>query len=183
MILSDKSLTRMMGEAYKGAGYQMLLDEEQLILTDAMWAVKCEKSKIPAEVLAMIVKHLGRIPEGEICYRVNKKGVQTIMAPMMRETIEAYENEMPIDGDAIKATPLSWKSATIWQREKDLSLLRMDPGLTSIVTGFAVLGAVCSKDGCRIGFHGECSEVFLLGMVEHEDDSKCMEYLGGMQWI
>lgn len=183
MILNEKRLTSLMGESYKGSGYQLLLDEKRMVVMDPMWAVECEKHNIPAEVLALIVKHLGRIPEATICYKVSKSGIQTIMEPMLLENLQSFYNRMPADGDRIKDTQLSWKSATIWQREKDLGLLRMDPGLTSIVTSFAALGAVCSTDGKMIGFYGEHSAAFIMGMVAHDDDIKCMDYLGGMQWI
>ena len=184
MILNEKGLTKRMSEAYKDAGYQVMMDAETVQLMGSTWAVICDKAEIPAEVLAMVVKDLGRIPAGNICCRIQKDGIQSLMPAVFLETMENLRKKIPEDGgDAIKSTPLTWRGSRIWQRERDLSLMRINPSLLTIVDPTVSHNGVCSSDGKAIAFIGCVSEAYILGITDHESDGTYLTYLAGMQWI
>lgn len=183
MILSGKGLTKAMKDSFRAGGYQALIESERIILAGNMWTVRCTTKNFPADAMALIVKHLGVLPEKDGCYKIHKDATQGAMADMVLDSLRNLEEGAPLFGDQIKKTPLTWKCADIWQREKDLGLIRMDPTITSIVAGMAIEDAVCSTDGRYIGVYGEQSAAFIYGNVTHDDDQKIMQYLGGFQWV
>lgn len=183
MILSEKGLTKAMKDSFSAGGYQVLIKSDQTVLEGGTWMIRCVTRSFPADAMALIVKHLGTLPETDACYKICKNGTQRAMADMMMDSLRNMEAGAPLFGDRIKKTPLTWKSADIWQREKDLGLIRMNPAITDIVAGMAIEDAVCSNDGRYIGVYGGQSAAYIYGNITHDDDQKIMQHLSGIQWI
>ncbi len=182
MILSEKGLIKQMKEAYKAGGYDFVMDSQQIIVAAPTWLIRCSTRMFPKEALGLVVQHIGALPDHP-CYHVSKAAVQTAMESVVRSTLEGMENLTPETGDALKKTCITWKGTEVWQRCKDLAIVRMDPALTDLVASMKIDAAVCSTEGIYVGFYGEASAVWLTGCKNvKDDDTLGMDYLSGYQW-
>ena len=63
MLINENGLVRAIKKAYKAGGYTVNnLGDTMAIYTDA-WFIKCNRAILPRKVLAVIVEHMGMIPE------------------------------------------------------------------------------------------------------------------------
>lgn len=183
MILSEKGLVQAMKEAYKAGGYDFVTDEDQIIVTAPTWLIRCKTRMFPKEALGLMVQHMGALPD-HTCYHVSKAAVQTAMESVVRSTLERMENMAPETGDALKKTCILWKGTEVWQRCRDMAIIRIDPDLTKLVSGMKIDAAICSTEGVYVGFYGEASAAWVAGCKDvKDDDALAMDYLSGYQWI
>ena len=61
MVINEKALVRAMKAAYKGDGYVVGCQEDELFVEGAMWKVVAELENFPRKALGLIAEHLGKI--------------------------------------------------------------------------------------------------------------------------
>lgn len=122
-------------EGYAVAGYGSG-DERTLCLHGASWLVAIPYSAISRKVLALLVEHLGEIPDGAAWTVRKGAGVQGQIMDVvltrldgLRRHIEEGEEEL------ILRTNMTWKGYEVWQRPATLKVTAYDPELVWIGVG------------------------------------------------
>lgn len=186
MIVNDKSLVRGMKDAYRRAGYTIMVrPNDTWVIHSGYWAVVIDgQSNVPNEVLSLIVLHVGFLPEMETAYRVFKTdtgtAIQEELYAVADETISKLEaaRMQPDNVADIQQTKLTLGNYRVWQQEKDLKILLIDPRYESIMD--SKRGVRCAGD--TIFQAGGVSTVYVM-RVETEADNAQIEHLSQMQWV
>ncbi len=177
-MISEKGLVRAMKEAWRSAeGYMVAVSGGAWYIRAEDWAVIVPRGLLPRKCLALIVEHVGAIPEDGEAYTCTKRsGAQMVTAALMYE--EKQELETMDKLRPAKRTSLTWGGYTLWQRAEDLRVLAIDENYSDIVSvqkqtnAFADAGNVIwSEKGVLARVRGAFIE------------PNAREYLSGMQWI
>lgn len=183
MVINEKGLIRAMKEAYKGAGYKVAADDsggiEEIMIGYPGWVVVIEKKNIPRKVLGLIAEHVGAIPEPGQAYQVSKKQTQTEIFEASMQLLEGMNN-----GDKerrlAKPTRLVLGECHLWQREKDLRVVRIDPELESIINAHG--RDVWMFDSDTLMVDGKASRVY-INTFYHPDDEELLKHLSKVAWV
>ena len=137
-MIYEKGRCAAMKAAWRTGGYEVAGYGEgnTLFINGYGWCVAAPQKQMPRKVLALLVEHVGVIPEGA-AYRVQKnEGTQAIvmdMALQARDTVAQLLSEE--DAEVIRQTAMTWKGRRVWQKAKNLTVLAYDDGLTSMGDG------------------------------------------------
>ena len=186
MIVNEKALVREMKDAFRGSGYTVMVRPgDSWVIHSGYWAVVIDgQNNVPNEVLSLIVLHMGFLPGMETAYRVYKTdtgpAIQEDVYAVADETIRKLEaSRMEADKIAdVQRTKLMLGNCRVWQQDKDLKILLIDPRYESILD---------SKQGVRaagdaIFLSGGISCVYVM-RVEAGADNAQVAHLAQMQWV
>ena len=186
MVISEKALVQRMKEAYKGWGYTVAVRSGgKWAVYTPNWMVQIDgQGNVPNAVLALIVLHMGELPEQESAYRIYKidtgpviqKEVFAVVDAEIKKLVEraAQTGNFP---QTIQRTKLTLGSWQVWQKEQDLEIYMMDPSYTRLIDSKhtqAVDDFVFAE--------GDISCVYVrreIGAGEKEH----IDHLAAMQWI
>ena len=99
----------------------------------------CPAALSPRKVLALLVEHLGEIPEGTAWKVYKKQGAQAQMVDMALEAVDTIRRELESEPNPREAhrTAMTWKNWEVWQTE-GLKVATFDPGLVAMGVGDAM---------------------------------------------
>lgn len=63
MIIEEKGLVKAIKAAYRHSGYTVLNQGGEVTIYTEGWFVRCLWTKLPRKALAIIVEHMGMIPD------------------------------------------------------------------------------------------------------------------------
>ena len=91
MLINENGLVRAIKKAYKAGGYTVNnLGDTMAIYTDA-WFIKCNRAILPRKVLAVIVEHMGMIPElGAPVSVLKGEDPQQVMEEIARTDLDGW---------------------------------------------------------------------------------------------
>lgn len=137
-MINEKGLLRAMKNAYRGGGYEVAGygEENTLFINGYSWCVAVPQKQCPRKVLALLVEHVGLIPEGE-SFRVQKgEGAQDVLLSVAlgpkNRLGKLLSEEEP---EEIRKTAMTWKGWRIWQKTDSGIVMAFDSGLTAIGLG------------------------------------------------
>ena len=187
MVVNEKALVREMKEAFKGWGYTVIVRPgDEWVISSRFWVVQISGMKnVPREVLSLLALHMGFLPETGNAYRVYKSGddavVQNEVFAVALEPIEKLEEAQAQSSDAplwIQRTKLLFDKTRVWQQERNLKILLIDPRFENIIAGKTEVRTV----GDAIYAEGEISDVYVM-RVRNDTDKSQLDHLAQMQWI
>ena len=130
MVVSESGLIRAMKGAYKGVGYKVANKQvgnvEEIMIGAPGWVVLIEKKNMPRKVLGLIAEHVGEIPAPGEAFQVSKKATQTEIFGVSMQLLEGMKNDEK-ERRLAKRTTLTLAGYPLWQREKDLKIVRVPP--------------------------------------------------------
>lgn len=186
MVIDDKALLRAMKAAYGGWGYTVAVtDRDVWVISTPAWIVRiCKQENVPNEVLALIVLHMGYLPEAETAYRIFKADTgPAIQEKIYSEaidsirTMERVRYDPEIKKPTIRKTKLQFGRCRVWQRPEDLQIFLVDPRYESMIVRqndvHTVRTALCAA--------GEISSIYVFRETVEEDDQ--IEHLEQMAWV
>ena len=136
MVVSEKGLLRAMKEAYNGSGYKIACQvsggRKELMIGYPGWAVVITMKNVPRKVLGLIAEHLGQIPEEGEAFQVSRKQTQTAILDVAMGIIREMDNEEK-ERYKVKPTDMVMNGYRLWQREKDYTVVRVDPDREAIM--------------------------------------------------
>ena len=186
MVINEKSLLRAMKEAYKGWGYTVAVTSRDVwVISTPAWIARiCNRDNVPNEVLALIVLHMGYLPEMETAYQIFKADT----GPAIQEKIysEAVDNirtmeKLRLDPESttpqISKTKLHFGRYRVWQQPIDLQIYLVDPRYECMIERqndvHTVRSALCAA--------GEISSIYVFrDRVENEN---LIDHLEQIQWV
>lgn len=112
-MIEEKSLCAAMRSAWKNGGYEVFARGDSLVITTSAMGVEMSRRNASRQVLALLVMHLGEIPE-DAAYSV-------------RNRVDGAERRI------LRRTPMDWKNSGVWQADDTGIVYAFDKALTDII--------------------------------------------------
>lgn len=181
MVICEKGLIRAMKEAYKTEGYEIACkdvgDIRQIRLETDTWRVMCSLKNLPRKVLALIVEHLGEIPEPGQAFHVNKKEAQTKIT-QYNDAFCGIEPDDCINPPDVIKTDVVYRYGNIWRQSQDGEVFWINPDLEEIMLSYYY---VKSLGGKALSITGNVSSVSIKPQPPlNAIDERMLEYFTNM---
>lgn len=138
-MIDERSLLAAIKDAWRTGGYSVVGNGGELVLQGCGWLAVLPRGIVPRKVLALLVEHLGEIPEGTAWTVYKKQGTQAQMVDMALEAVDTIRRELEGEPNPREAhrTAMTWKNWEVWQTE-DLKVATFDPALAAMGVGDAM---------------------------------------------
>lgn len=138
-MIDERGLLAAVRSAWRGGGYEVVGNGQELVLRGQGWLAVLPRGIAPRKVLALLVEHLGEIPEGAAWKVYKRQGAQAQMVDMALEAVDTIRRELESESDPREAhrTAMTWKNWEIWQTE-DMKVATFDPALAAMGVGDAM---------------------------------------------
>lgn len=178
MVIAEKGLIRAMKEAYKKNGYEIECTDtggvEEIHIETPIWSVKCVKKNLPRKVLALIVEHMGEIPEPGQAVQVKKAETQTKIIHG-RDAFCGVTADDCINPPEVTKTAIVYRYGNIWKQKKGEKIFWIKPHLEEIML---LTQKVVSLGGKTLTVTGSVSNVSIKPTPPlHAVDQRMLEYL------
>lgn len=184
MVINEKGLTRAMKDAFKNMGYKVAADDsggiEELMIAAPGWVVVIEKKNVPRKVLGLIAEHVGEIPEPGQAFQVSKKETRTEIFSVTLQLLEGMKHG---DKEArqAKPTPLVMNGYTLWQRQKDMKVVRVAPEKEDIILSRG--RTVWMFDTDQLMVDGRVSRAYIDCFSTRKEEEEVLKHLAKVQWV
>ena len=133
-MLDEKKLASAMKDAWRGAGYLVLLLKDTIMVRCGMWAFCMDRTHAPRKALGLIAEHVGELPETG-AFRCGKEiGAQTMIVD---EEIGFTDRMVGIINSgklrSCRRTELVMNGDEIWQDVGTLRVRLVDPNYSRII--------------------------------------------------
>lgn len=129
MVINESGLCAAMKAAYKkkSTGYKVAARRskdgtEEIVLSAPGWTAILNRENAPRKVLALIVEHLGDLPQAGQAFQVQDANSQTEIFDMAVPELEEL-----VAGALVKRTRLNYDGYQVWQRVDDRTVFVMPP--------------------------------------------------------
>lgn len=138
-MIDERGLLAAVRSAWRGSGYEVVGNGQELVLRGQGWLAVLPRGIAPRKVLALLVEHLGEIPEGAAWKVYKKQAAQAQMVDMALEAVDTIRRELESEPNPREAhrTAMTWKNWEVWQTE-DLKVATFDPNLVAMGVGDAM---------------------------------------------
>lgn len=138
-MIDERGLLAAVRSAWRGGGYEVVGNGQELVLRGQGWLAVLPRGIAPRKVLALLVEHLGEIPEGAAWKVYKKQGAQAQMVDVALEAVDTIRRELESEPNPREAhrTAMTWKNWEVWQTE-DLKVATFDPNLVAMGVGDAM---------------------------------------------
>lgn len=96
MIIEEKGLVKAIKAAYRHSGYTVLNQGGEVTIYTEGWFVRCLWTKLPRKALAIIVEHMGMIPDDDVAGWMG--GEAASMASYVPVTFRGYQLFQEVNG-------------------------------------------------------------------------------------
>lgn len=138
-MIDERGLLAAIKDAWRTGGYSVVGNGGELVLQGSGWLAVLPRGIVPRKVLALLVEHLGEIPESAAWKVYKKQGAQAQMVDMALEAVDTIRRELESESNPREAhrTAMTWKHWEVWQTE-DLKVATFDPALVAMGVGDAM---------------------------------------------
>lgn len=181
MIINEKALIRAMKEAKKAGGYHCHVEDKKTVLHSGGWYVRCLTAMLPRKVLALLVEHMGELPQNGDTWYIAKGEAQKEIGDIMATMTERLEKALYLG--ELRKTPLTYNGIELWQNCDSTDILGFAPALTglSVVTEPEIRKT--ANDLLVMVNSGEVSAVYVAPVAFGPDKTAAMSHLEGMVWV
>lgn len=185
MTIYDKGLLRAMKAAYKKDGYEVALNEDELLIQTDDWGVTIHPKMVPNSIKSLIVLHYGAMPRMNTAVRVQKGECEEVIPAVVTDRMEMLSSSYTAKGGLlIKPTRLTFDGKRVWQLTDTFNVRLVDVDNQQILMFmygekpevYLVEGIIYSRlpYGCS---------VFIRPELALPEDKPLLNHLGQMQWI
>lgn len=185
MIVNEKGLLKVMKEAHKGYGYSVAatndaIGVESIIIITKECVVVGDKKKMPRKVLALIVEHMGELPQSGEAFQVRKNQPQTeIFDAATQHLKEMHSDNKPLK--LIKRTDITLSGYRLWQRKDDLRIFKLDPVLEDVLFLSRGIHRIVGDDVLMM--EDTESRAYVYFEKPDKNGSTWLDHLSKMQWV
>ena len=186
MVINEKGLCAAMSDAFrkKSTGYKVAArlsekGERELVLSAPGWTAVISRENAPRKVLALIVEHVGDLPDEGMAFHVKDKDVQTEIYKMAVPEEPSLENGAAVP--AVKRTKLTYDGHQIWQRTDNLQVFMMSQKIEALLDGFN-RDIRLTGDG-MFYVEGLASRLHLSPIEVPQNEKVALSHLAKRQWV
>ena len=132
MIIEEKGLVKAIKIAYRHGGYTVLNQGGEVTIYTEGWFVRCLWTKLPRKALAIIVEHMGMIPDDGEAMAIEKDDQpQAVMAGIVSDDVAGW-----MGGEAASMAsyaPVTFRGYQLFQEVNGRQAYGVDPTALAIV--------------------------------------------------
>lgn len=132
MIIEEKGLVKAIKAAYRHSGYTVLNQGGEVTIYTEGWFVRCLWTKLPRKALAIIVEHMGMIPDDGEAMAIEKDDQpQAVMAGIVSDDVAGW-----MGGEAASMAsyvPVTFRGYQLFQEVNGRQAYGVDPTALAIV--------------------------------------------------
>lgn len=173
MIVNESALLKMMEKAYKGSGYHVMVNNQHgsrfmIANYGYAWGVVIERM------------HIGKIPEEDEAYLVNKDNVQDeVFDVAAKPLLGIMERSRASVVPALKRTTLVFDDRNVWQRSNDMEIVLLNPDFEEIA---ALKDAQPFMVEDCLHARGQHSQVFIGRIKPGDHERDRVNHLSTILW-
>lgn len=184
MVINESGLCAAMKAAYKkkSTGYKVAAritkdGVEEIVLSAPGWTAIITRENAPRKVLALIVEHVGDLPQAGQAFQVQDANSQTEIFDMAIPELE----EM-VAGALVKRTRLNYDGYQIWQRVDDRTVFMMPPKHEDMLDSYnRQVKAI--DNGALFYTEGIASRLYLQPLQVQQNELTALHHLAKLQWV
>ena len=177
MVINEKALARAMKAAYKGDGYVVGCQGDELFVESAMWKVVADLKNFPRKALGLIAEHMGQIPTDGMVYQLKKGEAQTKIPEKGADFRGISDDEKM---EVIYKTRLTYGDGNIWQMPIGERLLWVMPENEELMQNNEMAYAVAGKD---LRIKGTVSSVTVMATEPLYEEKEILDKLSKISLI
>jgi hypothetical protein len=185
-MINEKGLCACMKDAWRDGvgGYTVSVVGEEMTIRASAWIAQMPLGLVPRKALALLVEHIGSIPESGEAFRCAKKlGAQAVIAAVEAQVCSVG---LPQSAGEAKVTQLHYKSKSVWQDTETLQIVAVNPELLRLVDHETDAEATIRQeriseygDGNVLVWEDNCTIVIQCSEIE----GSTRDYLAAYQWV
>lgn len=164
MIIEEKGLVKAIKAAYRHSGYTVLNQGGEVTIYTEGWFVRCLWTKLPRKALAIIVEHMGMIPDDGEAMAIEKDDQpQAVMAGIVSDDVAGW-----MGGEATSMAsyvPVTFRGYQLFQEVNGRQAYGVDPTALAIVErATAEMGTDAISGGRALAWSHD-GETVMLGAI------------------
>ena len=164
MIIEEKGLVKAIKAAYRHSGYTVLNQGGEVTIYTEGWFVRCLWTKLPRKALAIIVEHMGMIPDDGEAMAIEKDDQhQAVMAGIVSDDVAGW-----MGGEAASMAsyvPVTFRGYQLFQEVNGRQAYGVDPTALAIVErATAEMGTAAISGGRALAWSHD-GETVMLGAI------------------
>ena len=183
MVISEKGLCAAMSAAFKkkNTGYKVaarLSDKgvEEIVLSAPGWTAIVTRENAPRKALALIVEHMGDLPQTGQAFQVQDKKAQAeILSMAVPETGDTAESI------TVKRTQLNYNGYQIWQRTNDQKVFMMPAQHEDLLDSYN--RQVCMTEKGVFCAQGVASRLYIQPLQVAQNEIPALHHMAKLQWV
>lgn len=180
-MINEKGLCACMKDAWRdGGGYVVAVTDGIVTIKAMAWLVQLPVDLVPRKTLALLVEHIGEIPDDGQAFRCGKKiGAQTLIAAVEQETNKKMEQYLNDTAAAGKVTQIIYGGCSIWQDTNTMEICAVDPEYLRLLDVETDAKAYISPGGQAVSWEDDC-KIVIMGVTMND---AVKQYLQGYPWV
>lgn len=181
MIIEEKGLVKAIKAAYRHSGYTVLNQGGEVTIYTEGWFVRCLWTKLPRKALAIIVEHMGMIPDDGEAMAIEKDDQpQAVMAGIVSDDVAGW-----MGGEAASMAsyvPVTFRGYQLFQEVNGRQAYGVDPTALAIVErATAEMGTAAISGGRALAWSHD-GETVMLGAIRKPHGRGSGSGLCGRPW-
>ena len=183
MVINESGLCAAMKKAFqkKSTGYKVAAQlspkgERELVLSAPGWTAAISRENAPRKVLALIVEHVGDLPDEGMAYQVQDKNVQTeiynMAVPDASASVTSYK---------VKRTKLTYEGYQIWQRVDNLQVYPVAQNIEDLMDNYH--REVRITENGMFYVEGVASRLHIQPLKVDQNEMPALHHLAKLQWV
>ena len=184
MVINESGLCAAMKAAYKkkSTGYKVAARRskdgtEEIVLSAPGWTAILNRENAPRKVLALIVEHLGDLPQAGQAFQVQDANSQTEIFDMAVPELEEL-----VAGALVKRTRLNYDGYQVWQRVDDRTVFVMPPKHEDMLDNYN-RQVKAMDNGAFFYAEGIASRLYLQPLQVQQNELTALHHLAKLQWV
>ena len=184
MVIDEKGLCAAMKAAYKkkSTGYKVAArisedGTEEIVLSAPGWTAIITRENAPRKVMALIVEHVGDLPQAGQAFQVQDANSQAEIFDMAVPELEELAA-----GALVKRTRLNYDGYQIWQRVDDRTVFMMPPKHEDMLDSYSRPVKVMDN-GALFYVEGIASRLYLQPLNVQQNELTALHHLAKLQWV
>lgn len=164
VIIEEKGLEKAIKAAYRHSGYTVLNQGGEVTIYTEGWFVRCLWTKLPRKALAIIVEHMGMIPDDGEAMAIEKDDQpQAVMAGIVSDDVAGW-----MGGEAASMAsyvPVTFRGYQLFQEVNGRQAYGVDPTALAIVERATAEMGTAAISGGRALTWSHDGETVMLGAI------------------
>ena len=184
MVINEKGLCEAMKAAFRkrSTGYKVAaklskIGEEEIIISAPGWTAIITRENAPRKVLALIVEHVGDLPQEGQAFQVQDTKAQAEIFDMAVPELETL-----VAGAEVKRTQLNYNGYQIWQRTDDHTVFMMAPNHENMLDNFK-RQVKAMDNGAVFYAEGIASRLYIQPLKVQQNELTALHHLAKLQWV